>query len=64
MVSNITIIPASITPANIARKAFLDLKPKTNAAAQPVQAPVAGNGMPTNMARPIGPYFSNWALCL
>ena len=61
--SAVTTTPAMITPASMARKAFLNLNPKIKAAAQPVQAPVAGNGMPTKMASPMEPYFSNSALC-
>ncbi len=63
-ISEVTTAPAIMTPASIARKAFLNLNPKIKAAAQPVQAPGAGSGIPTNIASPIEPYFSKSALCL
>ncbi len=45
MVTVVTTIPAIITPAAIVGKARLNLTPKTNAAAQPDQTPVAGKDM-------------------
>lgn len=47
------------TPAVMAKKACLKPIPKTKAAAQPDQAPVAGKGMATKIANPKVPYFSN-----
>ena len=49
---------ASITPRKIAINDFFLFNPSSTASPEPVQAPVPGNGMPTNNKRPRYPYFS------
>jgi len=48
----VTISPAIITPAAIARKDFRFFIPKTQAPQAPVYAPVMGKGMATKITRP------------
>jgi hypothetical protein len=57
-VTVVTTIPAIKTPETIASNACLNLTPKTNAAAQPDQAPVAGRGIATKIVSARSPYFS------
>ena len=59
-----TIKPAIITPPTIVGKAYLNLIPNTKAAAQPVHAPVIGNGTATKNNRNNAPYFSYLSSCL
>lgn len=63
-VNAVTITPAIITPADIAKRACLNLMPNTNAAAHPVHAPVTGSGIATNIVSAKVPYFSNLSECL
>jgi hypothetical protein len=53
----VTIIPAVITPAIIGIIAFLGEMPNNQAAMDPVQAPVIGNGMATKRNKAKFPYF-------
>lgn len=54
----VTIAPAMRIPAETAAKAGQKRKPSRKAMAQPVQAPVIGNGMATNMTSAVKPKFS------
>lgn len=58
IVKNVTMMPAIITPAKIERNAFLNGNFKTSAAAVPVQAPVSGSGIATNVISAKSLYFS------
>ena len=55
--ASVTIIPANNIPPNIAGRASLNGTPNTKAAAAPVQIPVPGKGIPTNIASPKALYF-------
>jgi hypothetical protein len=50
--------PAIRTPKNINQNASLGLILKSVLAIAPVQAPVIGNGIPTNITKPNLPHFS------
>jgi len=50
--------PAIKTPRNINQKACLGLILNKVLAIAPVQAPVIGNGIPTNTIKPNLPHFS------
>lgn len=49
----VTIIPAIATPREIAKNDFHLSSSKNHAAKAPVYAPVAGNGIATNIINPI-----------
>ena len=53
----VTMTPAMQTPAAMAGKACLNLRPKMKAMAEPVQAPVTGRGTATNNVRARRPYL-------
>ena len=52
-VKRVTIIPAAITPPKIGQKAFFRGRPNNQAAIEPVQAPVPGKGIATNINKAI-----------
>jgi hypothetical protein len=52
-----TINPAPITPRTIAINAYLNLILNNDAATTPLQAPVIGSGIATNIAKPKASYF-------
>ncbi len=56
-VSKLTIIPAIRTPIKIDQIDLLKDSPKIQAASAPVQAPVLGRGMATNIISPNTPYL-------
>ena len=55
---------AIATPINIDRVAFFKSISNKAAIKHPVQAPVPGNGIPTNNANPQKPYLSIFGLFL
>ena len=60
--AKVTITPEIIIPLTIIGKAYQNLIPKTNAAIEPVQAPVIGSGIATKNNKNNAPYFSNFSL--
>lgn len=58
VVSSVTTVPEIRMPAVMAGREYRRRMPKTNAAAQPVQAPVTGRGIATKGINAIAPYFS------
>ena len=57
-VKAVTKIPAKSAPKLISQKAFLYLTPNKNAAIEPVQTPVKGNGIATNRTNAHIPHLS------
>ncbi|OPY51462.1 MAG: hypothetical protein A4E51_01519 [Methanosaeta sp. PtaU1.Bin055] len=60
----VTTTPATTTPAAMAEKASLNLRPKMKAMAEPVHAPVTGRGTATKRVRARRPYFLCFSTCL